>query len=252
MRRVYAYFLACTHLLTHWPISCDSTKSVEAKRLGSVYGGGYAIADMLDSDSIVYSIGVGEEISFDQDLSKIAQSHIYGIDPTPRAITFINECDDLPTNYSLIPIGLGVTSGVQRFFYPAESNHVSMSLVHDSGTGYIDCQFLTLSDLMVYLGYDYVNLIKIDIEGAEFELLDKWLKDDYKPPSDQIWIEFHPKRANKSKEDSQRIVRQLSRMGFLALYDGQDGYLLCDRGLFKLSLRGIFAMCYKSGLMPVK
>jgi len=56
-------------------------------KLGANYGGWYIPNDIkLDEDSIIYSGGVGEDISFDLLLSDKYNSNVILIDPTKRAI----------------------------------------------------------------------------------------------------------------------------------------------------------------------
>ena len=58
------------------------------KRFGTEYGGFYypENLDGLDSNSIIYCVGAGEDISHDIVLAKKLDSKVYIIDPTPRAI----------------------------------------------------------------------------------------------------------------------------------------------------------------------
>ena len=57
------------------------------EKLGTKYGGWYVPEEMeLNEDSIIYSAGVGEDISFDLLLNNKYKSHIYLIDPTERAL----------------------------------------------------------------------------------------------------------------------------------------------------------------------
>ena len=61
-------------------------------KLGTNYGGWYIPKDIkLDKKSIIYSGGVGEDISFDLLLSKKYDSNIVLIDPTNRAKRHYNE-----------------------------------------------------------------------------------------------------------------------------------------------------------------
>lgn len=62
------------------------------QKLGTNYGGWYIPNDIkLDENSIVYSAGVGEDISFDLLLSNKYNSNIILIDPTKRAIKHYEE-----------------------------------------------------------------------------------------------------------------------------------------------------------------
>jgi len=60
------------------------------EKLGTNYGGWHIPIDIkLDENSIVYSAGVGEDISFDLLLSEKFDCNIVLIDPTKRAKNII-------------------------------------------------------------------------------------------------------------------------------------------------------------------
>src|SRR5712692_3232196 len=62
--------------------------SEELLRLGTVYGGWIIPANSgLSADSVCYSAGAGEDISFDCALIERFYCQVRVIDPTPRAIT---------------------------------------------------------------------------------------------------------------------------------------------------------------------
>ena len=65
---------------------------VEWEKLGTIHGGWYVPSQMnLSEDSIIYSGGVGEDISFDLLLSEKYKSNIILIDPTIRSKIHYNE-----------------------------------------------------------------------------------------------------------------------------------------------------------------
>ena len=62
------------------------------KRFGTAACGKYYPRDLkgLSKESVVYCVGAGRDISHDVALSKELQCKIYIIDPTPKAIEYIN------------------------------------------------------------------------------------------------------------------------------------------------------------------
>lgn len=58
--------------------------------LGSSYGGWSICPDLLDSKSIVYSLGIGEDISFDLELIERFGTSIYAFDPTPKSLDWLS------------------------------------------------------------------------------------------------------------------------------------------------------------------
>ena len=57
---------------------------------------GWIALSLLRKDSIIYSIGVGEDISFDKAIDSITNCNIFGFDPTPRAKIFIENNIEKP------------------------------------------------------------------------------------------------------------------------------------------------------------
>ena len=56
------------------------------KRFGTEYGGFYypENLDGLDSDSIIYCVGSGEDITHDIEIAHKLDSKVFIFDPTPR------------------------------------------------------------------------------------------------------------------------------------------------------------------------
>jgi hypothetical protein len=59
-----------------------------------------------------------------------------------------------------------------------------------------------------------VDLLKMDIEGAEIEVLDS-CSDDLLQSVSQMTVEFHDFNGMASLEDVSRVVRRLKGLGFL-------------------------------------
>ncbi len=78
---------------------------------GNGYGGFYVNPDLLNSSSIVYSIGIGEDISFDLDVIKNHSSTVFGFDPTPRSLQWVNS-QQFPSNFHFSAV---TESVVDRF-----------------------------------------------------------------------------------------------------------------------------------------
>ncbi len=55
-------------------------------RLGSPHAGWDVEVVGIDQDSVVYSFGVGEDVSFDLDLISRCGCTIHAFDPTPKAV----------------------------------------------------------------------------------------------------------------------------------------------------------------------
>ena len=76
------------------------------KWYGNEYGGFYVCPVFINENSIVYSFGIGEDISFDKALIDIHGCHVFGFDPTPKSIDWIKS-QKLPENFNFYEYGLG-------------------------------------------------------------------------------------------------------------------------------------------------
>lgn len=54
---------------------------------GNTYGGFYVCPDHLNAQSIVYSVGIGRDISFDKAILVQHNCQVFGFDPTPNSIS---------------------------------------------------------------------------------------------------------------------------------------------------------------------
>jgi FkbM family methyltransferase len=151
-------------------------------RLGSQYGGWIVPASVLQPDSICYCAGVGEDISFDLALMKRFGCDVHAFDPTPRAIEFVRRtAADVP-GFHFHPVGLWERDESLRFYAPSNPDHVSHSVMNLQQTdSYFEAPCRSLPSLMKELGHSRVDLLKLDIEGAEHEVIESMLEDGIRP-----------------------------------------------------------------------
>lgn len=141
-------------------------------RIGSDYGGWWVPESLFGADSIVYLAGAGEDITFDVGLMERFGCEVVSVDPTPRAIEHVR-ANAPAEGYRFLPVGLGGSNRVERFYAPADPTHVSHSIANLQRTSdYFEAELRTIRNLMGELGHERVDLLKIDIEGAEYEVLD--------------------------------------------------------------------------------
>jgi FkbM family methyltransferase len=182
--------------------------AVPCHGLGSEYGRHTVCTERLDERSIVYSFGLGEDISFDLELIARTGATVYGFDPTPRSIAWV-KAQALPERFVLAEYGLAAHDGVVRFHAPADPTHISHSLLDErsSGAGTIEVEVRRLATIMREHRHERLDVLKIDIEGAEYDVLDQLL--DERIPIDQLLIEFHHQFASIP---ARRTVDALTRL----------------------------------------
>lgn len=176
----------------------------DLERLGSHYGGWWIPSGLLTQDSVVYAAGVGEDATFDLALVQRFGCTVWALDPTPRSIEFAARIGEPRWNF--LPFGLWQEDATVHFHPPADSDHVSHSATEVRGRGLgFDAQCHTLTTLMEKLGHDRIDLLKMDIEGAEGPVLDQMLAGGIRPRI--LCVEFD------APEGPRTVMRRLRRMG---------------------------------------
>ena len=136
----------------------------------------------LNAASICYCAGVGEHIGFELGLRDRYDSLVIMLDPTPRSVQFIAAREDDDPKLQFEPVGLWSSDETLRFYMPHDARHVSHSVIEGEGRDeYFEAPCRTLRTLMQERGHDRVDLLKMNIEGAEYEVLESLLRDEIYP-----------------------------------------------------------------------
>lgn len=146
-------------------------------RAGSSYGGWSVPVSLIRPESVCYLAGVGEDITFDMELIGRTGCTVHAFDPTPRAADHVAAAAAGEPRFVFMPVGLWRADDVMRFYAPADPAHVSHSITNLQGTSsYFEAPCKRLPTLMRELGHSHVDLLKLDIEGAEYGVLDDMLE----------------------------------------------------------------------------
>src|ERR1700687_3273137 len=79
--------------------------------------------------------------------------------------------------------------GVIQFALPKDAGEGSYSVPQD-GIETVSFECWDLTTIMGKNSHSYIDLLKIDIEGFEYDVIDKFLED--RVPIHQLCVEFHP------------------------------------------------------------
>jgi FkbM family methyltransferase len=173
----------------------------------------------LTPRSVVYSFGVGRDISFDLAVIERYGAQVHAFDPTPRAAEWMDR-QETPPQLVFHRIGIANYDGTARFSPPTRPTDVSYSLkTATTSDGVVEAPVARLATLMTSLGHAHLDLLKMDIEGAEFDVLNDILKQDLEVT--QIALEFHHFFPNISPRETEMAIRQLRDHGY-ALFAVSD------------------------------
>lgn len=199
---------------------------------GNDYGGFDVAADILDEINlkrkvIVYSFGIGEDLSFSQEVYERWDCEIFAFDPTPKAIEYVeNSSMSDKIGFHFYPWGLSDKDGAAQFFLPKERLYVpaymtngekveeiSGSLVEYEGVGEsISVEFRTLQTIMEQMGHSQIDLLKMDIEGSEFAVIDEILNSGV--VFEELCLEIHNRFFKNGRGMLKDMVNKLNGSGY--------------------------------------
>ena len=166
----------------------------------------------LSHSSVVYSFGIGEDISFDLELIRRFGVQVHAFDPTPRSIQWLRG-QALPELFTVHDFGVADYDGTCRFFPPANPSYVSHSVIKRETPGpVLDAPVHRLSTIMKMLGHSAIHVLKMDIEGAEYAVLEDLLSSEIR--FDQLLVEFHHRWVSVGIEKTQKAIGDLNRVGY--------------------------------------
>ena len=181
--------------------------------IGSSYGG-FFICPNLSPSSVVYSIGVGQDISFDEEIIERFDCHVWAYDPTPKSIDWVNT-NSVPAKFHFNPLGISDKDEIATFFMPRDDTNVSGSVVESSFVSTdraIQVELKCLGSLMVLNQHSQIDLLKMDIEGAEYKVLENILAQNI--PIRQLVVEFHGRLIKNGVRITNRTIELLRKRGF--------------------------------------
>ena len=194
------------------------------KQIGTKYGG-YSIYENFTKDPIIISCGVGEDVTFDVEMIDRYNAKILLIDPTPRAIKYYemlklrfgengskkyNESGRIdPFIYDMSKVhdknllfenkAISKTNDKKmELFYPLNNEHVSLSVNKKSpDQKKFIATTVNLDNIIKKFSFEKIDILKLDVEGAELEVLEDIINKKIFPK--QLLIEYDIRRNKNLK-----------------------------------------------------
>ncbi len=191
--------------------------------LGTEYGGHAVDVAMVSNNSVVYTLGAGLDISFEEELINRTGCHVHVFDPTPRSVAWLNERFNsiesphpLATKISIHPMGIWSSDQKLRFFAPKNPENVSYSLTNLQGTNdYIEVDCVSLKSAMCQNGHDHIDLVKLNVEGAEYSILNSAFDDGIMPKMILInYDEVHTEGDDQAPQRLKQIASRIDSLGY--------------------------------------
>jgi FkbM family methyltransferase len=207
-----------------WLVGLDLYRKPErivaTERLGDP-GGRWTIAtDGLRPGTVLYTFGVGEDISFERDLIRRFGVRVHAFDPTPHAQAWVAH-HGVPEGMIVHTFGVADYDGTGRFTAPA-TGYISFSTVRQDGVGApFEAPVRRVMTLQKELQLPAPDILKMDIEGAEYAVLADVIAFGYRPA--QILVEFHHRYRETGARKTREALALLSQAGYRIVFVSRNG-----------------------------
>ena len=194
---------------------------IPIKYYGTNYGGWYIAEQYISGNLEVISAGVGEDISFDIEILNKFNSKVIFIDPTPRSIAHLEKVianlgkkktedydnhsgNQKVQSYELSNIQIDDFIHIEKalydqsalnikFYKPKNEAFVSHSISnfqnqYNKKSDFIEVSTVSLEDVVNEYDINEIDILKLDIEGAENQVIPSFLKRKIFPK--QLLVEF--------------------------------------------------------------
>jgi len=173
----------------------------------------YELALPIKHSPLIVSGGVGENIEFELFMIDNYDARVFCFDFTNKSKRYI--APHLNENLSLVEKGL---SNNKSFTYFQIPDHVPVCSTsefncHENNRpGYASSTISCVSIDDIINEYNYIDILKIDIEGSEYGLLSELTSSDH---IGQICGEFHSYRLSDiGQEEDAELIQYLISLGY--------------------------------------
>lgn len=203
-------------------------------RLGSRYGGWWLDSRMLTPNPLLIDCGLGEDISFPASFLKKFGGRVVGVEPNPRSLKYCKNI--VPNTMRVIPQAFWSESGNTLTFHlprpqeqlPKGADGVSGSILDSHvyvGDKAISVETISFAEILKQEQRTECDVLKMDIEGAEYKVLEALCTSGDITLAKQLLVEFHHGVTTYSVADTERAVSVLHDKNFKLIHTEGRNYI---------------------------
>lgn len=210
------------------------------QRLGTRYGGWWVFAPAVRREPLLIDCGLGLDISFPAGFLQRFGGRVLGIDPNPAALQYARA--HAPERMEIRDAALWSEAGRELKFHlprrldslPQGADGVSGSLL--SSHGYaggeeLSVRTTSLEELLAQAAASECDVLKLDIEGAEYDVLDALCRSGGIRRAGQVLVEFHHGWTERTPQDTRDAVAQMEAGGFRLCHTEGRNHIFVRRDL---------------------
>lgn len=210
------------------------------QRLGTRYGGWWVFAPAVTGNPLLIDCGLGKDISFPAAFLQRFGGRVLGIDPNPEALEYSRaQC---PEGMEIMDAALWSQAGAELQFHlprgaeelPQGADGVSGSLIAShtyTGQATRLVRTTSLSEILSSAGRAECDVLKLDIEGAEYEVIKALCDSGEIRRTRQVLVEFHHHCTDRTLQDTRSAIANVEAKGFRLAYIEDRNTVFLRRGL---------------------
>ncbi|HUN77941.1 MAG TPA: FkbM family methyltransferase [Solirubrobacteraceae bacterium] len=182
----------------------------EPLSLGSAYGGWMVPTALIAPDWICYCVGAGNDVSFDLELIARFGVRVQSVEPVEQYVDELRQANAGEPRFAIHRAALAAHDGpirMQRTHNPAGLALSSANLFETKQ--FVEVPGRTLASLADELGDPRVDLLKFDVEGAEYELVPGLPLEELQVKA--LSFQVH---HNRPPREALRLIALLEERGF--------------------------------------
>lgn len=202
-------------------------------RLGTRHGGWWLDRRLLSAAPLLIDCGLGEDISFPTAFLAKFGGKVVGVEPNPRSLEYCRRV--MPQGMRIIPQAFWSEPGITLTFHlprpqnqlPEGADGVSGSILdsHDYvGEEEISVATTSFAEILRQEQRTECDVLKMDIEGAEYEVLKSLCDSGDIARAKQLLFEFHHGVTAYSMADTEATVAMLEAKNFRLVHTEGRNY----------------------------
>lgn len=184
----------------------------------------HTFIDLFNEDSIIVDLGANIAEFSKLFSEKYPYSKIILVEANPNLVKDIELNLKNKKNIEIINAAIGNDSKEYiEFYLSSESECSSLNKKFRDKFGInkeqseIEVKMITLNDLFNIFNLKRIDLLKMDVEGAEWDILENFSKENYER-IEQISVEFHDFVDPSLRKRTKKCIKRLKDLGYFLIH----------------------------------
>jgi FkbM family methyltransferase len=177
----------------------------------------YAFIKKFKGNDVAVDVGTGDDPDFSRFLLEKYHLECFAIDPTRKHAKVLRNIESQINGFHYLPFAVGNRNEEIEFYESLDNMSGSImpdhrNIVNDRIQQY-SVQMVTVDRLLDIVDRPRIAILKLDVEGAEYDLIPT-LKEKTLKQIDQLIIEFHHDTVkSRNREDTRKAINIVRRLG---------------------------------------